>query len=47
MYWVCRNLQAAVGCYFDFNAGQQKLPSMKIVADITVGEGEAVAPNSR
>lgn len=43
--WInYRNLHAAVGCYFDFYSG--KLPSMQIVADVTVGEGEAVTPNT-
>ncbi|XP_037029483.1 protein ILRUN [Bradysia coprophila] len=39
------NLQAAVGCYFDFNSGQ-KLPSMRIVEDITFGYNEAVDMNT-
>lgn len=39
------NLQAAVGCYFDYYSGQ-KLPSMQIIADVTVGEGESVTPNT-
>ncbi|KAJ6638178.1 Protein ILRUN [Pseudolycoriella hygida] len=39
------NLQAAVGCYFDFNSGQ-KLPSMRVVEDITFGYNEAVPPST-
>lgn len=42
---VSRNLQAAVGCFFDFSSGQ-KLPSMRILSDVTVGEGEGVTPNT-
>lgn len=39
-------MQAAVGCYFDFNSGQ-KLPLMRLLADVTVGEGESVTPNTK
>lgn len=42
-----RNLQAAIGCYFDFNAGQIKLPLMQVMGDVTVGEGESVTPNTK
>lgn len=40
------NLQAAVGCYLDYYSGT-KLPSMQIISDVTVGEGEAITPNTR
>lgn len=39
------NLQAAVGCYFDFMT-QSRHPSMKLVSDITVGRGEKITPNT-
>ncbi|XP_053678724.1 protein ILRUN [Anopheles nili] len=39
------NLQAAVGCYFDF-MGQNRHPSMRLVNDITVGRGEKITPNT-
>ncbi|XP_076316471.1 protein ILRUN-like [Tachypleus tridentatus] len=41
------NLQAAVCSYFDFEAPLDKLPSMSFVKDVTIGEGEAVPPNTR
>lgn len=41
--------EAAVGAYYDFNSSQsvERLPSMEFVQDITIGEGEAVPPNTR
>ncbi|XP_029713906.2 protein ILRUN isoform X3 [Aedes albopictus] len=39
------NLQAAVGCYFDFMAFS-RLPSMKFLNDLTVGKDEKVTPNT-
>jgi hypothetical protein len=41
-----RNLQAAVCSYFDFEAPNH-LPSMVLVKDITVGDGESVPPKTR
>ncbi|XP_028411091.1 uncharacterized protein C6orf106 homolog isoform X2 [Dendronephthya gigantea] len=43
------NLQAAVGAYYDFNSSQtvEKLPNMEFMQDITIGEGEAVPPNTK
>lgn len=42
----CRNLQAAVGSYYDFEQPHAiDLPRMTLVKDITVGEGESVRPN--
>ena len=49
---VCfRNLQLAVGCYFDFLATQSNplnspMPSMKIIREETVGQGESITPNT-
>ncbi|KAK7486412.1 hypothetical protein BaRGS_00022336 [Batillaria attramentaria] len=41
------NLQAAICSYYDFEQPSVTLPSMSLVSDVTVGEGEAVAPNTR
>lgn len=40
------NLQAAVCSYFDFEAPNH-LPSMVLVKDATIGDGESVPPNTR
>ncbi|XP_059480983.1 protein ILRUN [Neocloeon triangulifer] len=40
------NLQAAVGSYFDYEAANN-LPSMSLVKDATVGDGESVPPCTR
>ncbi|RWS30247.1 hypothetical protein B4U80_00683, partial [Leptotrombidium deliense] len=46
-----RNLQQAICAYFDLDApkdfGQNSLPSMTFVKDVTIGEGEEVPPNTR
>uniref|UniRef100_A0A182PFX6 N_BRCA1_IG domain-containing protein n=1 Tax=Anopheles epiroticus TaxID=199890 RepID=A0A182PFX6_9DIPT len=39
------NLQAAVGCYFDYMA-QNRQPSMRLLNDLTVGKGEKITPNT-
>jgi len=39
------NLQAAVGCYIDYVSSVRN-PSMKVLKSCTVGEGEAVTPNT-
>ena len=50
--FVCfRNLQLAVGCYFDFLATQANplnspMPSMKIIREETVGLGESITTNT-
>lgn len=42
------NLQSAIGAYYDFEGGpQMKLPSMSFLRDVTIGEGEAIPPNTR
>lgn len=41
------NLQAAVCSYFDFEASKENLPSMLFLKDVTIGEGEAVPPNTK
>lgn len=42
---ICRNLQAAVGCYLDYYSGT-RLPSMQIMSDVTIGEGESITPDT-
>ena len=49
---AARNLQQAVCSYFDFDSprelvSHQSQPSMTLLRDVTVGEGEAVTPNTR
>lgn len=44
------NLQAAVCAYYDFdqpNLTNIRLPVMSFVRDVTIGEGEAVPPNTK
>ncbi|KAJ8299166.1 hypothetical protein KUTeg_023226 [Tegillarca granosa] len=38
------NLQAAICSYYDFDQPVVRLPSMKFIGDVTIGEGEAVQP---
>lgn len=46
--FVFRNLQAALGSYYDYNAQDQlRLPNMIFVKDVTIGEGESVPPNTK
>ncbi|XP_034950115.1 protein ILRUN [Chelonus insularis] len=40
------NLQAAICSYFDFES-PFKLPSMSLICDSTIGEGESVSPNTK
>ncbi|BFZ04843.1 hypothetical protein BsWGS_07882 [Bradybaena similaris] len=40
------NLQNAVCSYYDFEQPSSPLPSMTVLADMTVGNGEAVAANT-
>lgn len=42
------NLQAAICSYYDLDQpGSVKIPQLTFISDITVGEGEAVPPNTR
>lgn len=43
-----RNLQAAIGAYYDFEhpSFSSTIPCMSLVKDVTVGEGEAIPPNT-
>lgn len=47
IFFLFRNLQAAVCSYFDFDSPKDKLPKMAFVRDVTIGEGEAVPPNMK
>ena len=41
-----RNLNTALWTYYEYDASDAwNLPQMKLVADVTIREGEAVAPN--
>ena len=44
---INRNLQAAIGSYYDYEQNTElvPLPSMAFVKDVTIGEGESVRPN--
>lgn len=47
-----RNLQQAICSYFDCDApkdlfNQSALPSMVLVKDVTIGEGEEIPPNTK
>ena len=50
LFLFIRNLQAAIGSYYDYEQqpqqGPQNIPRMALVEDITIGEGEAVPPNT-
>jgi hypothetical protein len=39
-----RNLQNAVGSYYDLKMYQRRMPAMSLVQDVTIGEGESVPP---
>lgn len=41
-----RNLQEAIGSYLDYE-NSSKLPSMTLVCDSTIGDGEAITPNTK
>lgn len=45
MCWT-RNLQAAIGAYYDFESPNVNTPSMSFVEDVTIGEGESVPPDT-
>ena len=42
-----RNLQAAICSYYDIEQPAVELPSMTVVDDVTIGEGESVPPKTR
>ena len=44
------NLQQAICAYFDYDQHkllQQPLPDVSFIGDVTIGQGEEVAPNQR
>ncbi|KAK7098971.1 protein ILRUN-like [Littorina saxatilis] len=41
------NLQAAICSYYDIEQPGVELPSMAVVDNVTVGEGEAITPNTK
>lgn len=41
------NLQAAICSYYDLDQPSVKVPQLTFISDITVGEGEAVPPDTR
>lgn len=41
-----RNLQAAIGAYYDFESPNINAPCMSFVKDVTIGEGESVPPDT-
>ncbi|CAF0947835.1 unnamed protein product [Rotaria sordida] len=41
------NLNEAILAYYDAEMPTDKIPQMRFVADVTVGEGEAIPPNTR
>ena len=41
-----RNLQAAIGAYYDCESPNINTPSMSFVEDVTIGEGESVPPDT-
>jgi len=41
------NLNEAILAYYDAEMPTDKLPQMRFIADVTVGEGEAIPPNTR
>ncbi|XP_045176340.1 protein ILRUN-like [Mercenaria mercenaria] len=40
------NLQAAICSYYDFDQPSVKLPELAFISDVTIGDGEAVPPNT-
>ncbi|KAF7253259.1 Protein ILRUN [Varanus komodoensis] len=42
-----RNLQAAIGAYYDFESPNINVPSMSFVEDVTIGEGESIPPDTQ
>lgn len=44
---LTRNLQAAIGAYYDFESPNINTPSMSFVEDVTIGEGESVPPDTQ
>ena len=45
MHLLLRNLQEAIGAYYDYKI--ESLPQMSLEGDITTGDGEAIPPNTQ
>lgn len=45
--FIYRNLQAAIGAYYDFESPNISVPSMSFVEDVTIGEGESIPPDTQ
>ncbi len=41
-----RNLNAAVGAYYDYYQPAYQPPEMSLVDDVTIGNGESIAPST-
>ena len=46
VFGCLRNLQAAIGAYYDFESPNISAPCMSFVRDVTIGEGESVPPDT-
>lgn len=46
LFLYSRNLQAAIGAYYDFESPNFSAPCMSFVKDVTIGEGESVPPDT-
>jgi len=40
-------LNEAILAYYDAEMPTDKIPQMRFIADVTVGEGEAIPPNTK
>jgi len=47
LIFFIRNLNEAILAYYDAEMPTDKIPQMRFIADVTVGEGEAIPPNTR
>jgi hypothetical protein len=47
IFFSIRNLNEAILAYYDAEMPTDKIPQMRFIADVTVGEGEAIPPNTR
>ena len=45
--YLFRNLQAAIGAYYDYEQPTTKMPCCGLVGDVTIGEGESVSPSTQ
>uniref|UniRef100_G3TWB4 Inflammation and lipid regulator with UBA-like and NBR1-like domains n=1 Tax=Loxodonta africana TaxID=9785 RepID=G3TWB4_LOXAF len=47
LWLTIKNLQAAIGAYYDFESPNISVPSMSFVEDVTIGEGESIPPDTQ